>query len=265
MTHDTYRPPAFDQATGAFDAKGKLIAWKLHLIGPSITARMFPAVVEKNVDPFAIEAAANYPYDVPNVHVDYPAARDRHRRGLLALGEPRAQLLRRRELHGRARRVRSARIRSSSAWRCWKSSRAICERAQARGPRGALRLPAARAFPRRRGHGGLRHLHGAGRGDLAAERQGAGASHRLRRRLRAAGESRHRGRADRKLGAVRLLGADVGRDQHPERARAADQLPRLPGRAHQRCAADRYLRHRQQRGARRHRRAGDCTGGAGGL
>jgi isoquinoline 1-oxidoreductase beta subunit len=71
MTHDAYRPPAFDTATGAFDKGGKLIAWKLHLVGPSITARAFPAVVEKSIDPFAIEAAANYPYDVPNVSVDY--------------------------------------------------------------------------------------------------------------------------------------------------------------------------------------------------
>jgi isoquinoline 1-oxidoreductase beta subunit len=71
MTHDAYRPPAFDQATAAFDAKGKLTAWKLHLTGPSITARMFPAVVEKMVDPFAVEAASNYPYDVPNVRVDF--------------------------------------------------------------------------------------------------------------------------------------------------------------------------------------------------
>ncbi|HUQ09740.1 MAG TPA: xanthine dehydrogenase family protein molybdopterin-binding subunit [Steroidobacteraceae bacterium] len=71
MTHDAYRPPALDQATAAFDAKGKLTAWQLHLTGPSITARMFPAVVEKMVDPFAVEAASNYPYDVPNVRVDY--------------------------------------------------------------------------------------------------------------------------------------------------------------------------------------------------
>ncbi len=71
MTHDAYRPPAFDQVTGAFDAKGNLTAWKLHLTGPSITARMFPGVVEKMVDPFAVEAASNYPYDVPNVRVDF--------------------------------------------------------------------------------------------------------------------------------------------------------------------------------------------------
>jgi isoquinoline 1-oxidoreductase beta subunit len=71
MTHDAYRPPALDQCTGAFDKDGKLIAWNLKLVGPSVTARMFPAVVEKMVDPFAVEAASNYPYDVPNVQVDY--------------------------------------------------------------------------------------------------------------------------------------------------------------------------------------------------
>ncbi len=71
MTHDAYRPPAFDQVAGAFDAKGNLVAWNLHLTGPSITARMFPSVTEKMVDPFAVEAASNYPYDVPNVHVDF--------------------------------------------------------------------------------------------------------------------------------------------------------------------------------------------------
>ena len=71
MTHDAYRPPAFDQVAGAFDDQGKLIAWNLHLTGPSITSRMFPSVTEKMVDPFAVEGAANYPYDVPNVHVDF--------------------------------------------------------------------------------------------------------------------------------------------------------------------------------------------------
>jgi isoquinoline 1-oxidoreductase beta subunit len=71
MTHDAYRPPAFDQVAAGFDHRGALVAWNLHLTGPSITARMFPAVVEKNVDPFAVEAAANYLYDVPNVHVDF--------------------------------------------------------------------------------------------------------------------------------------------------------------------------------------------------
>ena len=70
-THDTYRPPAHDQVAGGFDAEGRLVAWQMHITSPSITARMFPAVVESAIDPFAVEAAANYPYDVPNIAVDY--------------------------------------------------------------------------------------------------------------------------------------------------------------------------------------------------
>lgn len=71
MTHDAYRPPAFDQVAAGLDDKGTLVAWHLHLTGPSITERMFPGATEKAVDPFAVEAAANYLYDVPNVHVDF--------------------------------------------------------------------------------------------------------------------------------------------------------------------------------------------------
>ena len=71
MTHDYYRPPAYDVCSAGFDRNGNLSAWKLDLVGPSITARWAPAVVEQMVDPFAIEAAANYPYEVPNVQVRF--------------------------------------------------------------------------------------------------------------------------------------------------------------------------------------------------
>lgn len=71
-THDAYRPPAWNTAAAGFDGDGKLLAWKLHLTGPSITARVFPgAVPAGSVDPFCVEAAANYPYDVPNILVDW--------------------------------------------------------------------------------------------------------------------------------------------------------------------------------------------------
>lgn len=72
MTHDAYRPPALDRVAARLEKDGKPSAWHLHLTGPSITARMFPSVVANDaVDPFAIEAAKNYPYDVPNVRVSY--------------------------------------------------------------------------------------------------------------------------------------------------------------------------------------------------
>jgi isoquinoline 1-oxidoreductase beta subunit len=69
MTHDTYRPPALEEVSGGFDAAGKFSAFKLHIISPSITARMFPPV--KGVDDSVIEYAINFPYDVPNVAVTY--------------------------------------------------------------------------------------------------------------------------------------------------------------------------------------------------
>jgi isoquinoline 1-oxidoreductase subunit beta len=72
MTHDKYRPPARNTLSGAFDAGGKLDAVKIHLVAPSITARWFPAAVANGaVDPFAVEAAHNFPYAVPNVYIDY--------------------------------------------------------------------------------------------------------------------------------------------------------------------------------------------------
>ncbi|MGH8309423.1 MAG: xanthine dehydrogenase family protein molybdopterin-binding subunit, partial [Steroidobacteraceae bacterium] len=71
-THDAYRPPAFHRVSGAIDrSDGRLMAWRHRIVSPSITARMFPSVVENAIDPFAVEAAANYPYDVPNLLVDY--------------------------------------------------------------------------------------------------------------------------------------------------------------------------------------------------
>ncbi len=69
MTHDTYRPPAYEEVSGGLDAAGKLIAWKLHITSPSITARMFPPV--KGVDDSVVEAAVNNLYDVPNLAVSY--------------------------------------------------------------------------------------------------------------------------------------------------------------------------------------------------
>jgi isoquinoline 1-oxidoreductase beta subunit len=72
MTHDKYRPPARNTLTGAFDSAGKLNAVKMHLVAPSITSRWFPAAVANGaVDPFAVEAAHNFPYAVPNVYIDY--------------------------------------------------------------------------------------------------------------------------------------------------------------------------------------------------
>jgi isoquinoline 1-oxidoreductase beta subunit len=72
-THDFYRPAALQRCAAAFDAAGKLTAWKFEICAPSPLARWAPAAIEQfgGIDPFSIEAAANYPYSVPNVRVTY--------------------------------------------------------------------------------------------------------------------------------------------------------------------------------------------------
>jgi CO/xanthine dehydrogenase Mo-binding subunit len=69
MTHDIYRPPAYEETSGGFDAAGKLSAFKLHITSPSITARWAPPV--KGVDDSVVEYAINFPYDVPNLAITY--------------------------------------------------------------------------------------------------------------------------------------------------------------------------------------------------
>lgn len=71
-THDKYRPPARNTLSAAFDGNGKLNTVKVHLVAPSVTARWAPgAVPQGTADPFAIEAAHNFPYQAPNLHIDY--------------------------------------------------------------------------------------------------------------------------------------------------------------------------------------------------
>ena len=71
-THDKYRPPARNTLSAAFDAAGKLDTVKIHLVAPSVTSRWAPGAVPKGgIDPFAVEAAHNFPYDVPNLYIDY--------------------------------------------------------------------------------------------------------------------------------------------------------------------------------------------------
>ncbi len=72
-THDLYRPAAVQRCTAGFDTSGALTAWKFEICAPSPLARWAPAVFEQllGLDPFSVEAAANYPYAVPNVRVTY--------------------------------------------------------------------------------------------------------------------------------------------------------------------------------------------------
>jgi isoquinoline 1-oxidoreductase beta subunit len=69
VTHDFYRPTSYHRLSGGLDAQGRPVAIKFHMTSPSVTARLFPSVVNNGIDPFMTEAAA-VPYDIPHQLAD---------------------------------------------------------------------------------------------------------------------------------------------------------------------------------------------------
>jgi isoquinoline 1-oxidoreductase subunit beta len=69
MTHDFYRPVSLNTLSAGLDANGMPVGMKFRLTSPSVTARLFAAVVKDGIDPFMTEAAVT-PYNIPNITVD---------------------------------------------------------------------------------------------------------------------------------------------------------------------------------------------------
>jgi isoquinoline 1-oxidoreductase subunit beta len=71
IRHDFYRPAVYARMRAALNGQGELIAWTHRIVGPSILSRVSPARIRNGVDPTSVEGAANQPYSIPNVQVDY--------------------------------------------------------------------------------------------------------------------------------------------------------------------------------------------------
>lgn len=69
MTHDFYRPVSLNTMSAALDANGMPTAMSFRLTSQSVTARLFPPVVQNGIDPFMTEAAVT-PYAIPNMSVE---------------------------------------------------------------------------------------------------------------------------------------------------------------------------------------------------
>src|SRR5690348_10908165 len=89
IQHDMYRPYYYDRLAAALDAAGRPVAWTHRVVGSSIEARviseLFPKTLRvmragglhrlgamiKHLDLDAVEGAAEPPYSIPNIRVDF--------------------------------------------------------------------------------------------------------------------------------------------------------------------------------------------------
>jgi len=71
MRHDMYRPYYYDRLSAGLDSHGAPVAWTHRVSGSSIFARYVPQLFQNGLDPDAVEAATDPPYELPNIRVDY--------------------------------------------------------------------------------------------------------------------------------------------------------------------------------------------------
>ena len=71
IQHDMYRPYYLDRLSAALDDKGMPVAWSHRVTGSSIMARFAPPMVKNGVDSDAVEGAADLPYAIPAIRVEY--------------------------------------------------------------------------------------------------------------------------------------------------------------------------------------------------
>ena len=69
---DLLRPYYYDRIAAGLDADGRIVGWTDRVTGSSVMARWQPAgLLKDGLDPDAVECAAETPYDLPAMLVDY--------------------------------------------------------------------------------------------------------------------------------------------------------------------------------------------------
>jgi isoquinoline 1-oxidoreductase beta subunit len=71
IQHDMYRPYYHDRLSAGLDAQGRPVAWTHRIAGSSVIARYLPFLFKNGYDFDAVEGAAQPPYALDNIHVDY--------------------------------------------------------------------------------------------------------------------------------------------------------------------------------------------------
>lgn len=70
MRHGFYRPATYNVFRAALDARGMPAAWWNRVVGPGILIQKGRAQAG-TVDGAAVEGVRNFPYNIPNVHVEW--------------------------------------------------------------------------------------------------------------------------------------------------------------------------------------------------
>ncbi|HEV7489343.1 MAG TPA: xanthine dehydrogenase family protein molybdopterin-binding subunit [Rhodanobacteraceae bacterium] len=70
IRHDVYRP-VYRDVLSASVADGRIVGWSYRITGSSIIARWLPPAFTKGIDIDSIDSAADIPYDIPNLNVEY--------------------------------------------------------------------------------------------------------------------------------------------------------------------------------------------------
>jgi isoquinoline 1-oxidoreductase beta subunit len=71
MQRDFYRPFTYNRLAAGVNSDGTPLVWTHRIVGPSILSRVHPPSMKNGIDPTAVEGAANIPYAIPNIQVDY--------------------------------------------------------------------------------------------------------------------------------------------------------------------------------------------------
>jgi isoquinoline 1-oxidoreductase beta subunit len=71
MQHDFYRPAVYNVLAAGLDAAGNPVAWTHRSVSSSIMARALPQMFRDGKDDSAYEGAAELPYAIPNIRVDW--------------------------------------------------------------------------------------------------------------------------------------------------------------------------------------------------
>lgn len=72
IAQDRFRPAYYDRISATLDSQGKPVAWTHRTTGASVLAVFAPGAMGKNgLDPDLVECAADIPYAIPNMRVDW--------------------------------------------------------------------------------------------------------------------------------------------------------------------------------------------------